>query len=156
VESNSDTSRREEAQQSARGSPSILVIALIGGVLLLGYLSIGVALHLRFGIQLPRWCSIIALFLIVHVCTYYSTRRVGRSLLSKDLTTLSAGCSIAFVLFDEGLSLVLGWAGFVSESQAHPVATALGGVIVDVLVVVAIVFLTAPLGAKLYSRAKVA
>jgi hypothetical protein len=156
VESNSDTSPGEEAQQSAQGSPSILFIALIGGALLLGYLSSGVVLHLRFGIQLPRWCSIIALFLIVHVCTYYFAKRVGRRLLTQDLTTLSAGCSIAFVLFDEGLSLVLGWTGFVSESQAHPIATALGAVVVDVLVVVAIVFLTVPLGARLYGRAKVA
>ena len=156
MESNSDTHPREEAQQSARASPSILVIALIGGALLLGYLGIGVVLQLRVGIQLPRWCSIFALFVIIHVCAFYFAKYVGRRLLTEDLTTLSAGCSIVFVLFDEGLSLVLGWAGFVSESQAHPIATALGAVVVDVLVVVAIVFLTVPLGAKLYGRAKVA
>jgi hypothetical protein len=156
VESNADTSPREEAQPSARASPSMLVIALIGAALLLGYLGIVVVLRLGVGIQLSRWCSILALFAIVHICAFYFAKRVGRRLLTEELTTLSAGCAIAFVLFDEGLTLVLRWTGLVSESQAHPIATAVVAVVVDVLVVVVIVFLTVPLGVKLYSRAKVA
>jgi len=134
----------------------MLVIALIGATLLLGYLGIAEVLQLGVGIQLPRWCSILALFATVHICAFYFAKRVGRRLLSEDLTTLSAGSAIAFVLFDEGLSLVLRWTGFVSGSQAHPIATAVVSVVVDALVVVAIVFLTVPLGIKLYNRAKVA
>jgi hypothetical protein len=156
VESNADTSPREEAQPSTPASPSMLVIALIGAALLLGYLGIAEVLRLGVGIQLPRWCSILALFAIVHICAFYFVKRVGRRLLTEDLTTLSAGCAVAFVLFDEGLTLVLRWTGFVSESQTHPIATAVVAVVVDVLVVVAIVFLTVPLGVKLYSRARVA
>jgi hypothetical protein len=154
VENKVATPSREESQPIAHAAPSPFTVAGISALLLFGYLVVAYVLRLTADIELPRWSTLVALFAIIHICARHFAKRVGRRLETKDLSSLSTGCAIAFALIDEGSTLALRWTGYVTDPWEYPIATAVGAVTADALIVVAMVFLTVPLAGKLYGRDK--
>ena len=140
---------------AARPTLSVLLVALICSAVLLAYLLITIIAS-AVGIELPRWITVLVLFLAIHICAWFFSRGSRRQLLKRDLARLSCGCAIAFVLIDEGLVLAFRWAGLLNALEQYATAKAIVAIVFDVFLVVGFVFLTVPLGARLYGRQDVA
>jgi hypothetical protein len=139
----------------ARPTVSVLLAALICSAVLITYLLITIIAS-AVGIELPRWFTVLVLFLAIHICAWSFLRGSRRQLLKRDLARLSCGCAIAFVLIDEGLVLAFQWAGLLNAPQQYATAKVVVATVFDVCLVVGIVFLTVPLGARIYGRRDVA
>jgi hypothetical protein len=111
-----------------------------------------VGLKFALDAQPSRWRWLFALFVSIHVCASYYGRRSGGPFQSKDLVHLSLSCAIAFCLVDEGVILALRWMGLLGAPESHAFARAVIAIVVDTLIVFAMVFVTVPLGSKVYIR----
>ena len=156
MESTANSPHQDATDQSKPPTLSVVFIACMCSALLIGYVGIGIIVKLSLGVQLPRWLTVLALFVAIHLCAWFSSKRVNRSLQRSDLIRLSIGCAIAFCLIDEGLTLALQWAGLVSAPQSFATAKAVVATLIDALIVVAMVFLTVPIATRFYGRAIVA
>jgi hypothetical protein len=133
------------------------LIASICLVLLLAYVAIASMATFSTSIAPSQWHTLLALFVVIHICAWYFSRRVRRHLRTADLVHLSIGCAIAFCLVDEGLTIAFRWAGLIGAPESYVIAKTLLAIVVDALIVVAIVFITVPLGVRfLYGRGYVA
>ena len=156
MESTANSPRHDATDQKVSRTLSVVFIACLCSALLIGYVGIGMIVKLSLGVQLPRWLTVFALFLAIHLCAWFFSKRVHHSLQKNDLIRLSIGCAIAFCLIDEGLILALQWAGFVSAPQSFAIAKAIVAILIDALIVVAMVFLTVPIATRFYNHEIVA